>query len=354
MNESTDDSQKTEEPTQKKIEDSIKEGQVPFSREVVSLALLLTFTITMLWAGNFTVKNIYLSLQGLMSKIHLIRVNEQTIIPLAKNILIDIFKNMTIPLLSLIICVYFASIIQNGIIFSTNSITPKLERISILSGFKKMFSLRSIAELLKGIIKIILIGIIFFGLFPKIALLKELHLYNSLQILQIIMKSSLKIMIGVCTALSCLAVIDLIFQRFMHYKSLRMSLQEIKDELKQTEGNPEIKAKIRKIRNQRASQRMMNSVPDSDVVITNPTHYSIALKYNQKTMTAPIITAKGKDFLALKIREIAKEHKIPIIESPSLARDLFNNVDVSREIPPEYYHAAAKIIRHLYNLKKKV
>lgn len=347
-----DDSQKTEDPTHKRLDDALKKGQVPFSREVTSFLMILVFSFSIISLLPHILKKTTHNLSRYITEPHLFNISQDTILSLTKNAAIDMLSVMITPILILIVVIILSAILQHGFIISADSMTPKLERISPLKGFKRIFSMRSVVEFLKGLLKITVVGVVaFMAVYPEMHQLGRLAsggVIAALLLLAVLLK---RMLIGICIAMFLMALIDFLYQRFEYMKSMRMSKHDIKQEFKQTEGNPEVKAKLRELRARRAGKRMMADVPTADVVITNPTHYSIALKYESEKTEAPILVAKGKDLIALRIREIAKENKVPIVENPPLARALFSSVEIGQEIPLEHYNAVAEVIRYVYKLK---
>ncbi|PHQ66674.1 MAG: flagellar biosynthesis protein FlhB, partial [Sneathiella sp.] len=233
-------------------------------------------------------------------------------------------------------------------------IKPKLEKISLLKGVKRLFSLKSFVEFLKGILKISLVGsVAALFVLPTMQQLPIIVSFSVPQVLELMQDQALLLLAGVVAVMSVVAGLDFMYQRYNHYKELRMTKQEIKDENKQTEGDPMIKSRLRAIRMERSRQRMMQSVPTADVVITNPTHFAVALKYSPDDERAPVVVAKGLDNIAFKIREIAEESNIPIVENPPLARALHKACDLNEEIPYEHFKAVAEIIGFVLRLNKK-
>ncbi|MCD6034918.1 MAG: flhB [Rickettsiales bacterium] len=350
-----DESQKTEEPTHRRLEEAFKKGQVPFSREVTSFMMLLAFTIALLWIAPYAMRNATLYLSSYIEHSYSIPVDPDSIRPLALYMLVGTGSIIAIPILLTLVAAFAGALMQNGIVTSSEPLIPKLEKISPLKGLKRMFSLKSFIELLKGVVKVTLIGVIaYIAIFPHLGTLEILHTYSMAGLLAFIWELAKRIMIGVACLMLFVALADFIYQRFEHRKSLRMSKHDLKEEFKQSEGNPEVKAKLRRLRAERAQKRMMAAVPTADVIITNPTHFALALKYDVKVMKAPMCVAKGQDHVALKIREVAKEHKIPIVENPPLARALFESVEIDQEIPVKHYQAVAEIIGYVYKLKGKI
>jgi flagellar biosynthetic protein FlhB len=259
-----------------------------------------------------------------------------------------------VPLVLAIIAAVGAGYLQFGLIFSAEGIMPKLDKISPLAGLKRMFSMRSLAEFVRGLLKIAIVASIsLFLIVPEVAHLNKLIGMEMVQLLIETKALLAKLLIGVVSIVAAIATIDVIYQRMQHLREMRMSRQEIKEEFKETEGDPLIKGRLRQLRMERTRRRMMSQVPQSDVVVTNPTHYAVALKYDPGTMSAPKMMAKGVDKVAQKIREIAKEHGIPVVENPPLARGLFAAVDIDQEVTPEFYKAVAEVISYIFKLKRR-
>ena len=248
-----------------------------------------------------------------------------------------------------------ANVGQFGLIWSTKKVEPKPDKLNPLSGFKRIFSSQSLMEFVKGILKLTLVSVVAFGL--SIPLLSDLELLPAIstgEALHRIHELAILMALATVGVMSAIAGLDYAYQRYAFMKQMRMSKQEVKDEHKQTEGDPQVKARIRSIRMDRARKRMMANVPKADVVITNPTHFAVALEYKMETMPAPKVVAKGQDFIALKIREIAEENEVPIVENPPLARALYNSVELDEEIPPEHFKAVAEVIGYVMRLKGKL
>ena len=237
------------------------------------------------------------------------------------------------------------NVAQSGFIFTAEPLKLELNRISPISGLKRLFSLKSIVELLKGVFKMALVGgVVWLVLVPEMERLESLLRMDVADLLSVVLVLITRLMIAVLALLAVVALIDFLYQRYEFMKQMRMTLQEVKDEFKQSEGDPQVRARLRQIRTERARQRMMQAVPTADVVVTNPTHFAVAMKYDESTMAAPLVVAKGADELALRIRELAGEHKVPLVENPPLARALFDTVDIDQEVPPQHYTALAEVI----------
>ena len=260
---------------------------------------------------------------------------------------------MPLLLISSLTGIIFSGI-QTRFLVTPKLIAPKFNRLSPLQGFKKMFSMRGVVELLKSLIKIVVLGVVIYNVFSD-----ELPLFPRMMDMSVeqAMASTgniiLQIVQNAVVIFVFLAVVDYGYQWWEYEKNLRMSKQDIKDEYKETEGDPQIKGKIKERQQQMARQRMMQNVPSADVVIRNPTHYAIAIQYEAGKNSAPVVIAKGADFLARKIVEIAEEHQIAIVENKPLARGLYAAVDLDQEIPEEFFKPVAEVLAYVYNLKEK-
>jgi len=351
---SENDQEKSEEPTQKRLEDARKKGQVAFSREVSNFSMIfaLTMSVAMIvpWACRTAADRLekYIRLSAELS------LKNEALEKLIPLIVSDTFHIAGFFFMLMVIFAIIPSVAQNGLNISYDSITPKFEKISIMKGFSRMFSMRSVVEFLKGIVKIIVVGVISYVSIihdlPKLEMTPEMGTEETLALL---MHLCMKILIASTVAVFFIALADLIYQKFQHKKQLMMSMQEIKDEYKQQEGDPVIKGKLKQMRMARARQRMMQAVPGADVIITNPTHYAVALKYEHEKMSAPVVVALGKDNIALKMKEIAGEHKIPIVRNAPLARALYDQGEIDQQIPIEHFQAVAEVITYVYKLKGK-
>jgi flagellar biosynthesis protein FlhB len=243
-------------------------------------------------------------------------------------------------------------LLQTGMIYAPDKLVPKLSHLSPAEGFKRLISVRAFLEFVKGLLKMAVVGFVAVSLLrPEI---DRMSLMPSLGVTEIgheIARVSLRLAIGVIAVLTVIAIADFAYQKLSFLKSMRMSKQEVREEYKQMEGNPVFKSKLRQIRTERARKRMMTAVPTASVVITNPTHYAVALAYEVNSSGAPRVVAKGADRIATRIREIAAEHKVPIVENPPVARALYATVEIDHEIPAEQYKAVAEIISYVMRLK---
>lgn len=354
MAEDQDDSQKTEEPTRKRIEEAEKKGQLAQSKELGSFMLIAAFTGMVITVLPRLMHDARTMLSAFIEHPDGFDMDEGNLGHILYELMLGSIQILLIPFGVFVAIALAVGFGQNKFTFSTTPITPELEKISPMKGLSRLFSTRSLTEFFKGMVKITVVAVVAaYVLIPHVPHIKQLvdtDLMNSLHFTWEVTKSML---IGICIALFFIALLDFFYQRYEYIKGLRMSKQEIKDEYKQQEGDPIIKSRIRSIRMERARQRMMQNVPKADVVITNPTHYAVALKYEAPKMKAPIVIAKGIDNIALKIREVAEDNDIPIVENPPLARTLFDTTEIDEEIPFEYYKAVAEVIGYVYRLKGK-
>ncbi len=348
MADNEDQSSKTEEPTDRKLRKLREEGNLPKSKEVNSLFMLfgilmvvgVTMPVHMEKLGGF-----YISVLSSAGSSNMHGSAEMVSNALGETAYYAI-KVMLPTFLVLIFFAWFGAFIQTGPVFSFKPIQPKSSKISLIKGFERLFSVKSLMEFLKSLLKLVLIGA---GLFFVMRLyvpefLQSLD-HTVLSIVALTWKVAMWLVLVAIAIMLILAVIDWIFQKAQYTKENKMSLRELKDEFKDTEGDPHIKNRQRQLRQERAQKRMMANVPDADVVITNPTHYSVALSYkSDANQAAPVVVAKGVDHIAMRIREIAEEHKIPLYEDPPLARQLYKDVEVDDEIPLELYEVVAKVI----------
>lgn len=350
-----DDSQKTEEPTSKKLEEARKKGQVPLSREVNNWIMLLTGTILIATASSSMFSNLSEHL-----KLYIAQAHAYPSVPGGLYIVLGesfwrVLSILILPFLVLIAAAFVGPFVQVGPIFSAETLKPDLSKISPAKGFKRLFSKRALMEFVKGLLKIGVIAsvgsVILYPYFDKVEHLVGLE---TLFVLDEMKAMVVRLMTGILVVLLVVAVIDLVYQRNEHYKKMRMTKQEIKDEYKQTEGDPHVRAKLRQLRQEKARQRMMQAVPQADVVITNPTHFSIALKYDPDSMPAPQVIAKGIDETALRIREVAKEHNIELYENKPLARTLYDTVELDEFIPESLYKAVAEVISFIFKKQGKL
>ncbi|MDD3817332.1 MAG: flagellar biosynthesis protein FlhB [Thiovulaceae bacterium] len=348
-----DDLEKTEEPTAKKIEDARKEGNVPKSQDTSGVITLFVAILAFLMLFPFMSEHVvwlsryYFSLIGTP-------LDKVSMIDIALVTAREVFLIVLPVALSVAIAGILASLAQFGFLFTTKALIPDLKKIDPIKGIKNLFSLKKIIEGIKVTLKSFTalgIGFVFFFFFtmelPTVALFGLGDQIEWLRDKAIIIAFVMLLVIFV------FAMIDLIIVRKQYFDGLKMSKQEIKDEMKNMEGDPLVKSKIRQIQMQASRKRMMAAVPQADVVITNPTHYAVALKYDAEKSHAPIVVAKGMDHIALQIKKIAREHNVHIVQNPPLARSLYAEVEVDRSIPESLFAAVAEVLAYVYKMNRK-
>ncbi len=345
--------EKTERPTPKKIADARKKGTVAKSREIPSAVIMLTSLGIFFFSGSWMFSSLSEFMGLIFKNIGSFRVHDITT---ASTLSIMVLKNVLSIILPFMLAIVTAGIVSNimqfGFLFSPEAFSPKLSKFNPISGIKKLFSLRSFIELVKSLIKITFVGgIAYLTIKTELKTIPTLMQMDVKDIISFIGITSFKICLYVSMALIILAVLDFAYQKYEHIKNLKMTKQEVKDENKQTEGDPQIKARIRSIQIEMSRRRMMESVPEADVVITNPTHLAIALKFDSEKMIAPKIVAKGAGKIAERIREIADENYVPIVENKLLAQTLFKITEIGDYIPAELYQAVAEVLAYVYRLK---
>lgn len=352
---------KTEPATEKKLNDARKEGQVAKSREVANgFGLLGVFLILKVWVGHMGTQ--LLEIFSLVyKKIPEIVVFWNGYMPV-RDISV-IFREVMFEILMIIIPIlligfliaFISDVAQVGWKPTSRPMQPKLSKLNPASGLKKIFSVNSIVELIKSIAKIGLVGYISYSyIIKKIPLLLTLYDMPLMQGIQLAADTVITLGIRISAIYMVIAAADFAYQKFKFKKDMRMTKQEVKDEYKQSEGDPQIKGKIRQKMQEASRRRMMQNLPQADVVITNPTHFAVAVKYDSKVSDAPVVIAKGEDYMAAKIKEAAKEYGIEIVENKPLARMLYANVDIGQAIPPELYQAVAEVLAYVYHLQGKI
>lgn len=345
--------EKTEEPTQKKLEDAVKKGDVAKSQEVNSWFLMLAATLMILVFSQGLSSSLAVKLATFFGQAHDLQVSGESLRTLARILLTAVLGVLALPLLLMMIAGISGNLVQHKLVFSPEPIKPKLSKISPLSGFKRLFSPTSLVNFAKGIAKLLIVGtVITIIVWPERDRLDGLIFMDPASILVTVHTMAGRVLIGVVAILAIVAALDYAWQRHRWWEKQKMTVKELRDEHKQMEGDPQVRAKIRQVRIERGRKRMMANVPRAAVVITNPTHYSVALEY-EGGMNAPVCVAKGTDAVALRIREIAKEHDIPLVENPPLARSLHASVEVEDEIPAEHYKAVAEVIGYVMRLRSR-
>ncbi|KAA0076702.1 flagellar biosynthesis protein FlhB [Tardiphaga sp. P9-11] len=349
---SDDDSEKTHDPTQKKLDDAHERGDVAKSQEVNTWFLLAGATLVLSTFNGSVGGGLQTPLKNLLQNSWMMRTDGPGLLLLAKSLCMSILSTMGMPILFLVLAALAGNLIQHRLVFSTEGLVPKFSKLSPMEGAKRVFGKQALANFVKGLFKLVLLGAVMCAvLWPERFRLDALIHIDPSAILGVTTSLTLQLMASVVAMLAFVAIADFFFQYRTWYEKLKMSLQEVKEEYKQSEGDPHIKGKIKQLRQQNMKKRMMAAVPKASVIITNPTHYAVALSY-ERGMTAPICVAKGVDNIALKIREVAGKHDIPIVENVPLARALYATVEIDEEIPGEHYHAVAEVIGYVMGLKR--
>lgn len=347
-------SDKTEEPTPKKKKDARKQGNIAKSAEVNKAMTFIAILVVIYMMSGSIISELQGFIVNILSGDFSMTMNDNTIRILMFKVMMS-FMKIVLPI-SLIIMVFgiLGSLIQTGLFFSMESLKPKFSKLNPLTGLKNMFSMKAIVNLIKSMVVIcimIYLGYSFMSKnFEGIIKSGDIYLPYLFNIVLDLIKS---ILTSITLAVAVVAALDYGYEKFSHKKGLKMTKQEVKEEYKQMEGDPHIKGKIKQKQRQMANQRMMQAVPSSTVIVTNPTHISIAIRYEQGKDTTPIVVAKGADEVAFRIREIAKSHDIPIIENVPLARLIYKEVDIDQEIPEEMYKAVAEVLVAVYKIKNK-
>jgi flagellar biosynthetic protein FlhB len=351
---STDDAQKTEDPTPRRLEEARKRGQVIYSREVSSWVMLFVATVLVVAAGPGIMGDLRDAVKLYIGQAHALPVEGPGLKTLLTQLFLKVMGIVIIPFLVLMAAGILAGIAQTGPLFTFDPIKPDIGKISPMRGWQRLFSLKSIMEFVKGILKLVVVSVAgLFVLMPYFGGVEHFVGQDINAALFDLRYLFLKLMIAVLVVMFFIAVMDYMYQRHDFMSKMRMSKQELKEEYKQTEGDPHVKARLKQLREQKARQRMMQAVPEADVVITNPTHYAVALKYDTKEMAAPQMVAKGTDDVAGRIKAVAEENKVPIVENAPLARALYDSMEIEQTIPEEHFKAVAEVISYVFKLKGK-
>ncbi|MFP2383929.1 flagellar biosynthesis protein FlhB [Enterobacter ludwigii] len=347
------DSEKTEDPTPHRKQKAREEGQVPRSRELTSLSMLLAGWGLLLVGGNYLAKQLQHLLHNGLTFDRLLVSDPQHMLHHAAALLGMAFLAILPFVGGLFITALVTPSIIGGLNMSAKAIKFNLKKLNPLSGIKRLFSGQMVSEMVKSILKVLLAGI-GGGLFLWLNKAKFINLIFEPLGMALADISALLIgcMLVIILSLIPMVAFDVIYQLWSNFKKLRMSLKEIKDEFKNQEGDPQIKARVRQLQRQMAQQRMMIDVPTADVVVNNPTHYSVALKYQEGAMGAPMVVASGSGLIALRIRELAEENRVPMLEAPPLARALYRHCDPGTPVPAELYSAVAEVLAWVYGLKR--
>ncbi len=346
---------KTEEPTGKRLAEAREKGNIPRSRELSSTVTLLTAIVSLYITGGFMLgilKKLYRDIYGGMGTYDVSMAGVQTL-------LVSVGTSALLALAPFFLIMFVAGITvnyaQGGVVFSLNKLEVSFDKISPMKGLERIFNKDGIFEGVKSLVKIVMVGYVGFKILrDEVDSIMYLIDSDVPGILEYVSRLSFKIVLHVSGMMLVLAILDLVFVKWRFMENLKMTKQEVKDEHKNSEGDPQIKSKIRSLRMAQARRRLKKVIPTADVVITNPTHYAIALKYDRETMAAPIVLAKGVDFLAVRIKEIAKENRVMLVENRFLARELYAQSKEGEEIPEALYAAVAEVLAYVYSIKGKI
>ncbi|SHM14909.1 flagellar biosynthesis protein FlhB [Roseibium suaedae] len=354
MSDGADDSEKTEDPTQKRLREAHEKGDIPKSQEVSTWFTLAGSTLMIAIFAPGMVQSLTALLRGYIEHAHEIPMDGLALKALWRDTGQSVALIVAVPILVIAVMAVAGNLVQHQIVFTSEPIKPKFSKVSPLSGFKRLFSSESLVNFGKGLVKIVIVGALMTMVLLPHKDEAELMLFADVSLLLKETRDlSLQLLGAILAVMTLVAGADFLYQRHKWYEKQRMSLREIKEEYKQTEGDPHIKGKLRQLRMERSRKRMMAAVPSATVVVTNPTHYAVALKY-ESGMGAPVCLAKGVDAVALRIREIAKENDVPVIENPPLARALYATVEMDQEIPEEHFKAVAEVIGFVFKMRKRV
>jgi flagellar biosynthetic protein FlhB len=352
MADENDASDKTEDPTQKRLDDALDRGDVAKSQEINTWFVIAGGTLIMSTFSEQIGGGLMVPLRNLIANSWMIHTDGPGLLHLGQSLAIAVITAIGVPILMLALAAIAGNMMQHRLVWSGEQLKPNFSKISPASGFKRLFGKQAAVNFAKGLFKLIALGTVMtMILWPERYRLESLVSADPAALLGLTTSMTVHLMGAVVAILALVAIADYLFQYRQWHERLKMSLKEMKEEFKQSEGDPHIKGKIRQLRQQRMKKRMMASVPKASVVITNPTHYSVALSY-ERGMSAPVCVAKGTDLIALKIREIATAHDVPIVENVPLARALYATVDVEEEIPVEHYQAVAEIIGYVIGLRR--
>jgi flagellar biosynthetic protein FlhB len=347
-----DDTERSEDPTQKRLDEALKRGDVVKSQEVNTWFIIAGASLLLMAFSGSMSTGLTTTMRGLLANSYAIRVDGRGFLDVVSKIGLEVIGALAIPLLLLALAAAAGSLVQHRLVWSSEALIPKLSKISPGAGLGRLFSKQALANFVKGLIKLVLIAAIMTALlWPQRMRLESMVAVDPAAILPLTQTLSLDMLGVVVAVLALIAAADYLFQYRQWFERQKMSLRELKEEFKQSEGDPMIKGKIRQLRQAKMKKRMMAAVPQASVVITNPTHFAVALQY-ERGMNAPVCVAKGVDAIARKIREVAEQHEIPIVENPPLARALHATIEIDEEVPPEHYQAVAEVIGFVMRLNR--
>ncbi|WP_020615270.1 flagellar biosynthesis protein FlhB [Paenibacillus daejeonensis] len=346
--------EKTEKATPKKKQESRKKGQVAKSMEIPAALILLLTVLSFVMLGGYYKERLLGMVGNVLENQLTMQITPQNVMPLFSGLILNGLVLLAPLFLIVIVIALAGNFAQIGFLLTGDPLKMKFSKINPIEGFKKIFSMRSVVEFLKSVLKMTIIGVLVYTtLWGELENILRLSQVSVDAIFAFAASLTLSLGLKIGGMLVALAILDYIYQRYDFEKSLRMSKQDIKDEYKKTEGNPIIKGRIREKQRRMAMQRMMQEVPKADVIITNPTHFAIALKYDSGDMEAPVVIAKGMDFVAQRIKEVAREHGIVTMENKPLARALYHRTEIGDAVPADLFQAVAEVLAYVYKLKRK-
>jgi flagellar biosynthetic protein FlhB len=350
MADESDDAEKTEDPSQRRLDEALRHGDVVKSQEVNIWFVTAASALVLLSFSAAAAGDLRSMLGNLLANSYQVSFDGTALAGLLRRLGTRVVAAVAIPILLLALAAICGNMIQHRLVWSIDALMPKLNRLSPMAGMKRLFSKQALANFVKGILKILIVGSAFSMLmWPERRRFEGMVTVDLEVVLPLTRILALKLFGAVVAILAIIAAVDYLFQYRVWFERQKMSLREIKDEFKQSDGDPKIKAKIRQLRISRARKRMMAAVPTATVVITNPTHFAVALQY-ERGMNAPVCVAKGAGSLALKIREVAGAHDVAVVENPPLARTLYAAVEIDQEVPADHYKAVAEVIGYVMRL----
>ena len=351
-----DAGEKTEEPTAHKLDQARNKGQVPKSMEVSSSFVLLGAGLTLVALAPMGWERMMGMFHYFVWRMAEVDITTADLWPWLYTAMLEtLILVMPIAIIIMILGVMSNVYQVGGFILSSEAVSFKLDKLDFIKGFGRFFQLKSMIELIKSILKLIIIGAIsYLVLNDNMEIIVTMGAMEPVDAALFTLQVSLELFFKVVIVLTFLAVLDFAYQKWQFNKDMRMTKQEVKDEFKQMDGDPQVKARIRQLQRDNSKKRMLTDVPKADVVLTNPTHFAIALVYNSQIAPAPLVLAKGQDFMAQRIKDVAKESKVPIVENKPLAQALYKSVEVGNTIPLEFYKAVAEVLSYVYRLKGRV
>jgi flagellar biosynthetic protein FlhB len=354
MSDADDDASKTEEASEKKLGEARGKGQVWNSKELGHWFMFFGIVMILAFLGSNIAQGVSRAVVPFFERPDQIPVDAANLGRVLLATSWEVAKPLLFPIFILAVVSVLPNVLQTGFLVATESVKPKLSKLNPMAGLKRMFSIQASIEMGKNLLKLAVIGtIIVWLMYPELTRIDHLIGLDMVDAMVELKDETIKLLAAVVAIMFVLAAADVAYQRYAYFKKMRMTKQDVKEEYKQAEGDPGIKQRLRAIRMERARRRMMAAVPKATVVVTNPTHYAVALQYEPETMPAPKLVAKGVDLVATRIRQIAEENGVPIIENPPVARSLYASVELDDVIPPEHYKVVAEIISFVFKLKRK-